>query len=130
MSIQFLFFVLSVFQSLSTSPQLATTDNLYTAACTSDITDQDQNTDHSNPSTVWSTPIKGLLSPSIPYVSPPILSGSPSTSIRSLSIPYASPTRNEPLQTPTSDRSTYGMISFEILSIRYTINIDLYLNEQ
>ncbi|CAF1467491.1 unnamed protein product [Adineta ricciae] len=95
--------------SSDTSPQL-TTDSLYAAFRTMDITNSEQNRDHSYPSTVWSTPVKGQLSPSIPYASPEILFGSPSNSHRSLSIPYASPRWNELSQTPTSDRSISGMI--------------------
>ncbi|CAF1635646.1 unnamed protein product, partial [Adineta ricciae] len=94
----------SVPSSSHTSPRL-TTDSLYAALRTMDITNLEQNRDHSNPSTVWSTPVKGQLSPSIPYASPVMLGGSPSNSHRSWSIPYASPRRNELLQTPTSDRS-------------------------
>ena len=91
------------------SPQLAT-DSIYAALRTMEIINAKQNTDHSNPSTVWSTPVKGQSSPSIPYASPRTLGGSPSTSHRSLSIPYASPSHHELLQTPTSDRSILGTI--------------------
>ncbi|CAF1690830.1 unnamed protein product, partial [Adineta ricciae] len=68
------------------SPQLAT-DSIYTALRTMEFTNSERNADHSNPSTVWSTPVKGQSSPSIPYASPVMLGGSPSTSYRSLSIP-------------------------------------------
>ena len=91
------------------SPQLAT-DSIYAALRTMEIINAKQNADHSNPSTVWSTPVKGQSSPSIPYASPRTLGGSPSTSHRSLSIPYASPSHHELLQTPTSDRSILGTI--------------------
>ncbi|CAF1293624.1 unnamed protein product [Adineta ricciae] len=99
----------SVASSLSSHSLQPATDSIYAVLRNVEFINSERNADHSNPSTVWSTPVKEKSSPSIPYASPVMFGGSPSTSYRSLSIPYASPLYHELLQTPTSDRSILGM---------------------
>lgn len=81
--------------------------SIYTALRTMDVGDVDPSSDQSS---VWSTPVKQRLSPTISYASSSSLAGSPSYPYRSPSIPYTSPSSNRLLQTPIHGSSTSGII--------------------
>jgi hypothetical protein len=90
-NIDFYFYVIAP-RSFDTPPRISQ-DNIYAALRTIDLTGCAEDVCRSP---VWATPRKQQLSPSIPYSSPPIS--------------YASPSWNRSLQTPTRDRSTYGIV--------------------
>ena len=89
------------------SENMSPRSSIYTALRTMDVGDVDPTSDQSS---VWSTPVKQRLSPTISYASSSSLAGSPSYPYRSPSIPYTSPSSNRLLQTPIHGSSTSGIV--------------------